>query len=104
MELCGRVLCRIETLCYHHQSIKSVLHEDLLPAKCRNEYSIEDPGMLEVGGKFSYTFETPCLEMQEDFPLKVFAAKEVISKSMDGVVRNIVFENTATDTSIDTTC
>ena len=60
--------------------------------------------MLEVGGKFSYTFETPCLEMQEDFPLKVFAAKEVISKSMDGVVRNIVFENTATDTSIDTTC
>ena len=74
------------------------------PAKCRYEYLVEGPGLVGNSGKYSYTSTSSCLDMQNGFPLKVFGAKEVISQPMDGALRNIVFENTATFTSIDTTC
>ena len=71
---------------------------------CRQEYLIEGPGL-----KWSYALDTWCLDMEEGFPLKVFGAKNVLgsqnrSKPMDGVLRNVAFENTATDTSINTFC
>ena len=83
------------------------------PAKCRTEYLVEGPGIMGSTGKYSYSIDSSCLDMerktgwrgQERYPLKVFAAKQVSwAKPLDGVVRNIVFENTATETSIDTTC
>ena len=74
------------------------------PVKCRQEYSIEGPGLVGNNGIWKHTYDSACLEMQEGYPLKVFGAKEVISQPMDGVLRNIVFENTATGISIDSTC
>ena len=85
---------------------------DQKPAKCRVQYLIEGPGL--VGNKGEYRFQTDalCLDMElktiRDYPIKVFAARQggLLSSAdiMDGVVRNIIFENEATDTSIDTTC
>ena len=83
------------------------------PVKCRYQFLVEGPGLIGNSGKWSYTFDAHCLEKerktlrgQEGQPLKVFAAKPVISDAgiMDGVVRNVVFENEATDTIVDTTC
>ena len=84
------------------------------PTKCRYQYLIEGPGLVGNSGKWTYTFDTHCLRDEDrktlrgeyGYPLKVFAAKQVISSAniMDGVVRNIVFENEATDTIVDTTC
>ena len=78
---------------------------------CRQEYLIEGPGLKnrDEEGKWSYALDTWCLDMEEGFPLKVFGAKNVLgssnrSKPMDGVLRNVAFENTATDTSINTVC
>ena len=86
---------------------------DQKPAKCRYQYLVEGPGLVGNTGKWTYTFDTACFEKErktirgsENTPLKVFAAKQVISFAdiMDGVVRNVVFENEATDTIVDTTC
>ena len=83
------------------------------PAKCRYQYLIEGPGLVGNSGEYSYSTDWSCFNMepktlqgQHGYPLKVFANKEVISSGepLDGVVRNIVFENTATKTSIDTNC
>ena len=73
---------------------------------------IEGPGLVGNRGEYNYETEVPCLDMEQKtyggshaLPLKVFAAKDVIGDAiMDGVVRNIVFENEATDTVVDTTC
>ena len=79
---------------------------DQKPARCQIHHLIEGPGTVGNKGKYTFTANhASCLKMQEGFPLKVFGAKQVLSGlPMDGVLRNIVFENTATDTSIDTTC
>ena len=83
------------------------------PAKCRYQYLIEGPGLVGNSGEYSYSTDWSCFNMepktlqgQHGYPLKVFVNKEVISSGepLDGVVRNIVFENTATKTSIDTNC
>ena len=84
------------------------------PAKCRYEYLIEGPGLLGLfQDKYSHSSDGSCLDIepktyggQHGYPLKVFANKDVISsaKPLDGVIRNIVFENTASKTSIDTNC
>ena len=85
---------------------------DRKPTKCRAQYLIEGPGLVGNRGEYKYQTEVPCLDMEQEtirgshaLPLKVFAAKDVIGDEvMDGVVRNIVFENEATDTVVDTTC
>ena len=83
------------------------------PAKCQTQYLVEGPGLMGNSGRYSWTTTTSCLDMEKKtyggshgMPLKVFANKDVISwaKPLDGVVRNIVFENTATNTVVDTTC
>ena len=85
---------------------------DKKPAKCRAQYLIEGPGLVGNRGEYKYQTEVPCLDMEKKtlrgshgLPLKVFAAKDVIGDAiMDGVVKNIVFENEATNTVVDTTC
>ena len=78
---------------------------DQVPAKCRQEYLVEGPGLLSNSTEWSYSIDTYCLKLQDDFPLKVFGTWTMFqSKPMDGVLRNVVFENTATRTAVDTTC
>ena len=86
---------------------------DQKPDKCRFQYLIEGPGLIGNSGKWTRTFDTDCLDLDRKtiygshgLPLKVFAAKTIgfTEVIMDGVVRNIVFENEATDTIVDTTC
>ena len=86
-------------------------NEDQKPTKCRVEYLIEGPGVIGNKDEYRYQTNTRCLDMEKknirDYPLKVFAARHRSLSSdymMDAVVRNVVFENEATDTSIDTTC
>ena len=83
------------------------------PAKCRYQYLIEGPGLMGNTGQFSSSSDASCLDMerktyggQHGYPLKVFANKDIISsaEALDGVVRNVVFENTVSKTSIDTSC
>ena len=85
---------------------------DQKPAKCRVQYLIEGPGLVGNKGEYRFQTDATCLDMEfktiRDYPIKVFAARQggLLSSAdiMDGVVRNIIFENEATDTSIDTTC
>ena len=83
------------------------------PVKCRYQYLIEGPGLVGNSGSYSYSSDASCLDMerktyggQHGYPLKVFANKDIISsaEALDGVVRNVVFENTVSETSIDTSC
>ena len=75
------------------------------PAMCRQEYLVEGPGLIGDNNEWSSTIDTYCLRLQDDFPLKVFGTQGLWrSKPMDGVLRNVIFENTATKISVDTTC
>ena len=86
--------------------------QDQKPALCQAQYLIEGPGLVGNRGEYKYQTYVSCLDMDQKtmkgshgLPLKVFAAKGGIGDEvMDGVVRNIVFENEATDTVVDTTC
>ena len=86
---------------------------DQVPAMCRQEYFVEGPGLLANTSEWSYSIDTFCLQFQDDFPLKVFGTTTkhqtgswypFKSEPLDGVLRNIVFENSNTRTSVDTTC
>ena len=85
---------------YKFQIIGTPLNQfNGLGQQCLQEYRIEGPGK-----SWKYTIKAYCLEFQEGFPLKVFGANDILGPPMDGVLRNIVFENTATNISLDTTC
>ena len=78
-----------------------------------NPHEKHGPGLVGNTGQFSSSSDASCLDMerktyggQQGYLLKVFASKDIISSAqpLDGVVRNIVFENTVSKTSIDTSC
>ena len=68
--------------------------------ECKQRIHVEGPGMKVLAGMTS-----TCFEMDEK-PLKVFAAKTPYKefKPIDGVVRNVAFTNTATNTTIKSPC
>ena len=80
---------------------------------CKQTLLIEGPGMSGwfagegmVDGKWQYSATNPCLVLQEEYPLKAYASKDLSymweGTPMDGVVRNLAFKNS--DTTINNFC
>ena len=82
--------------------------------KCKQAYSIEGPGLTvdagsvyEKTGSWSFSVVNECLILEEDYPLKIFATRDLTWKEgtpMDGVIRNVAFTNTETDATMNTIC
>ena len=82
--------------------------------ECKQAYSIEGPGLTvdagsvyEKTGSWSFSVVNECLILEEDYPLKIFATRDLTWKEgtpMDGVIRNVAFTNTETDATMNTIC
>ena len=83
--------------------------------ECKQTYSIEGPGLTinagyvsEITGSWSVYDFRECLVLEEDYPLKIFATRDLTSRRegtpMDGVIRNVAFTNTETDATMNTIC
>ena len=83
--------------------------------ECRQTYSIKGDGLVVNAAFPSVTYGSwrssvvnECLILEEDYPLKVFASKHRAwqreGTPMDGVIRNVAFTNTETDTTMNTIC
>ena len=82
--------------------------------KCEQTLVIEGPGIMSwfagegyVDGKWTRSVSNACLVLQEGFPLKVFTTIDLngyAGTPMDGVVKNLAFTNTATDTTVTNSC
>jgi hypothetical protein len=85
--------------------------------KCQQTYFIEGPGLGTnyvwgegyVDGKWaSSRFSSDCLVMEDEYPLKVYSTLDLNGywegTPLDGVVRNLAFTNTATDTTMTNFC
>ena len=81
--------------------------------KCKQNLVIEGPGISSwfagegyVDGKWQHSATNPCLQLQEEYPLKAFTSKDLTyyreGTPMDGVVRNLAFMNS--DTTINNFC
>lgn len=85
--------------------------------KCEQAVLIEGPGLMgwtriESGwtyadGKWAIYRSSKCLILEEKYPLKVFTTEDLSDRretSLDGVIRNIVFTNTDSKSTISTFC
>ena len=83
--------------------------------ECKQTYSIQGPGLVVNAGfsntqygSWSTSIVNECLILEEDYPLKVFASKNRAwqreGTAMDGVIRNVAFTNTESDTTMNTIC
>ena len=75
--------------------------------RCYQNLVIEGPGISSwfagegmVDGKWQADATNPCLQLQEEYPLKVFTSKDLTyyreGTPMDGVVKNLAFMNSET--------
>ena len=75
--------------------------------QCYQNLVIEGPGISSwfagegmVDGKWQADATNPCLQLQEEYPLKVFTSKDLTyyreGTPMDGVVKNLAFMNSET--------
>lgn len=78
--------------------------------KCQQTYAIEGPLTIDGNARDKYEWtlrNNDCMVL--DAPLKVYATSLMRNygpgwRPMDGVVRNVAFTNTETDTTMNTIC
>ena len=66
------------------------------------------PGVGYVEGKWRHSVRNDCLILDENYPVKAFATRDLTyyreGTPIDGVVRNLAFTNIATNTTVNTIC
>ena len=84
--------------------------------KCKQDLLIQGPGLNGyiwgegyTDDKWANSVTNDCLDLDKDYPLRVYTTPDLTgfhSKKfpIDGVVRNVVFTETATDTTIVSPC
>jgi hypothetical protein len=73
---------------------------------CRQKMLIEGAGLVD--GKWTESAVNPCLDLNEETPLKVFTSEDMAyhreGTPIDGVVKNFSFTNIASDTTMTNHC
>ena len=82
--------------------------------KCKQDLLIQGPGLNGyiwgegyVADKWQNSVTNACLDLEKDYPLRVYTTPDLSYNKkfpIDGVVRNFVFTETATDTTIVSPC
>ena len=82
--------------------------------KCKQDLLIEGPGLNGyiwgegyTPDKWANSVTNDCLELDNDYPLRVYTTPDLSYNNkfpIDGVVRNVVFTETATDATIVSPC